>query len=536
MTKANPVPIEFEIPSSVAGLTIAQMLRERAASAPNCAAIIGTSPRWGETTLTYAQLSWRARRFAAALLAQGVRRGDRVGVMLGNGAAIEFAISMMAIHELGGVFVPVNTRFAPEEVVYASNKVGLTALIAAEEHAAILRPAQSRMSSLRAFIVLYAEPGDALDDWYRLYDEAQVEHARVPPSAPDDLAEILFTSGTTAHPKGAMMTHRSALASCYSAMGGQGIAKGDVWQTFMPVFTTGGVRCAAMACWFAGATIVFDPALKVDEVVDRMVRVRTNKYVGTPAFYVFLLDEMKRRKIDLSNLQLFLFGGAPTTSEVIRRLHEGFPHVQLRNGFAPTETGPGGTGLAGDEVLANPTSVGRPWPLVQVKVVDDHDRSVPAGERGEVCTRGPCIMQGYYDEPAMSEEALKGGWHHTGDIGILDEKGLLSIVDRKKDMIIRGGHNIASLEVESVLAQHPAVAEAAVVGIPHEKLGEDILAYVMPRAGQKVSAEELRAFCVDKLADYKTPRRIVVVEQLPRSPMGKVMKSELRERAAQQSS
>ncbi len=521
----------FQIPDSVAGRTIAGMLRERAESDPNRAALVGCSPRLGETTLTYAQLSWRARRFADALARQGVQPGDRVGVMLGSDAALEFSISMMAVHELGGVFVPVNTRFALEEVVYVANKAGLTALVAAQAHAEMLRPARARMASVRSHIVLYNQTTDAADDWYTLYEQASVQRDRVPPSRPQDLAEILFTSGTTAHPKGAMMTHQSALCSCYSVMGGQGIKKGSVWQSFMPVFTTGGVRCAAMGAWFAGATIVFDPALKVDEILARMERVRTTNYVGTPAFYVFLLDEIKKRPVDLSNIQGFLFGGAPTTPEVIKRLHEGFPHIELRNGFAPTETGPGGTGLFGDDVLAHPTSVGKPWPLVEVKVVADDDSTVPNGERGEICTRGPCIMQGYYGEPDKSAEALLGGWHHTGDIGIVDDQGYVYVVDRKKDMIIRGGHNIASLEVESVLAQHPAVAEAAVVGVPHDKLGEDIHAFVMLRAGQSVTPEALRAFCADKLADYKTPRKYSVIDQLPRSSMGKVLKSELRELA-----
>jgi acyl-CoA synthetase (AMP-forming)/AMP-acid ligase II len=523
---------DFQIPPEVAGRTIATMLRDQAARMPNRAALIGASPRLGETTLTYAQLSWRARRFADALLRSGVRPGDRVGVMLGSDAAIEFAVSMMAVHELGGVFVPVNTRFALEEVVYIANKAALKALVAGEAYAAMLRTARGRMPALASLIVLHVQANDSADDWYNQYERAAVQRDRVPPSAPQDLAEILFTSGTTAHPKGAMMTHQSALASCYSVVGGEGIVEGDVWQSFMPVFTTGGVRCAAMGCWFAGATIVFDPVLKIADVIDRMERVRTTKYVGTPAFYVFLLDEMKRRPVDLSNLQTFLFGGAPTTAEVIKRLHAEFPRVELRNGYAPTETGPGGSELSGEDVLANPTSVGRPWPLVEIKIVGDDDATLPAGERGEVCTRGPCVMQGYYGEPEKSAEALKGGWHHTGDIGVLDEQGLLYIVDRKKDMIIRGGHNIASLEVESVLAQHPAVAEAAVVGVAHEKLGEDIHAFVMVRAGRTVTPEELRAFCADKLADYKTPRKISVIDQLPRSSMGKVMKSELRERAA----
>lgn len=245
--------------------------------------------------------------------------------------------------------------------------------------------------------------------------------------------------------------------------------------------------------------------------------------------YIFLLDKAAERTIDVSNLKCFFFGGSPTSAEVIRRLDEGFPGIDLRNGYAPTETGPAGTFIGGADILARPTSVGTPWPLVEVKVVDDEDNIVPTGERGEVCTRGPCIMKGYYGDPELSAEALKGGWHHTGDIGVIDEDGYLAVVDRKKDMVIRGGHNIASLEVEQVLSKHPAVAEAAVVGVPHPKLGEDVQAFLILRSGQRTTPEEVRDFCKDKLADYKIPRKVCIVEQLPRGPLGKVLKSALRE-------
>jgi acyl-CoA synthetase (AMP-forming)/AMP-acid ligase II len=266
-----------------------------------------------------------------------------------------------------------------------------------------------------------------------------------------------------------------------------------------------------------------------------MDRERTTRYVGTSAFYIFLLDKASERALDVSNLKAFMFGGSPTSAEVIRRLDEGFPGIELRNMFAPTETGPAGTLISTPEILVRPTSVGLPWDLVEVKCVDDDDNTVPAGERGEICTRGPCIMTGYYGDPELSAEALKGGWHHTGDIGVLDEDGYLAVVDRKKDMVIRGGHNIASLEVEQVLSKHPAVAEAAVVGVPHPKLGEDVQAFLLLRSGQTTTPEEVRAFCDGKLADYKIPRKVAIVDALPRGPLGKVLKSALREIAVEMS-
>lgn len=522
---------DFRIPEEVVGRTIATMVRERALAAPNRVAIVGVSPRTGETLLTYAQLVWRARKLADAYRQQGLGQGDRIGVMLGNDAAAEFAVSMLAVHELGGVFVPVNARFAIEEIVYVINKAGCKALVTLKTAAAAIEKARPRMPGLLLLATVSATPDDSPGDWYRLLASGTVQPDRVPPTQPDDVAEILFTSGTTAHPKGAVMTHQSALCSSYSSARGLDMQANDVWQSFMPCFTTGGVRNAVMGAWFAGTTIVLDPELKLPEMVARMERNRTTKYVGTPAFYIFLLDLQSQQGVDLSNMKAFVFGGAPTSAEVIKRLHDGFPGIQLRNSYAPTETGPGGTSLIAPELFAKPTSIGKPWPLVEVRIVDDDDRPVPTGQRGEICTRGPCIMREYYGDPERSAEALKGGWMHTGDIGELDADGCLYIVDRKKDMVIRGGHNIASLEVEAVLAQHPSVSEAAVVGVPHPKLGEDLHAFVLLRAGQTATPEEIREFCKDKLADYKTPRRITIAEQLPRGPLGKVLKSALRETA-----
>jgi acyl-CoA synthetase (AMP-forming)/AMP-acid ligase II len=314
--------------------------------------------------------------------------------------------------------------------------------------------------------------------------------------------------------------------------GAFGLTRDDVLHTFMPLFTSGGVRAFTCALW-AGCTIVFDPALDIDAVIERMERERTTRYVGTSAFYIFLLDKASQQPLDVSNLTAFMFGGSPTSAEVVRRLDEGFPGIELRNMFAPTETGPAGTLIATPEILERPTSVGTPWALVEVKVVDDDDNTIPANKRGEICTRGPCIMSGYYGDPELSAEALKGGWHHTGDIGVIDDDGFLSIVDRKKDMVIRGGHNIASLEVEQVLSKHPAVAEAAVVGVPHPKLGEDVQAFLLLRSGQSATPEEVRDFCEGKLADYKIPRRVCIVDELPRGPLGKVLKSVLREIAVE---
>lgn len=521
LTTNHPLPVELT------DMTLPRLMDKRVAEAPNRVLIAGMSLRHGETRLTYAQVHWQAKKFASALAARGILSGDRIGVMLANDAVVEMTIAILGIHHLGAVFVPVNARFALEEVVYLVNKSGMRALVITEKNHHVIRGAQTRMPSLDLIIPVTSGPGEPGQDWHEILDEAVVDPAIVSDRAPEDMAEILFTSGTTGNPKGAVHTHRSALASSWSQTNAFDLDERDVLQTFMPLFTSGGVRFLTTVIW-AGCTLVFDPTLDVSQIVARMERERTTRYVGTSAFYIFLLDLMSQRRIDVSNIKAFLFGGSPISAEVIKRLHDGFPHAELRNLYAPTETGPGGTLITSPMIFEKPTSIGIPWPLVEVKVVNDNDNTMPANERGEICTRGPCVMSGYYGDPELSAEALKGGWHHTGDIGIIDTDGYLFIVDRKKDMIIRGGHNIASLEVEQVLSKHPAVAEAAVVGVPHPKLGEDIHAFILLRIGQSATPEEIRLYCTDKIADYKTPRRISIVNEFPRGPLGKVLKSALR--------
>jgi acyl-CoA synthetase (AMP-forming)/AMP-acid ligase II len=519
-------------PPALEGMTLARLMAKRVADAPNRVALAGMSATGVETRITYAQLDWGARKFASILAARGVQPGDRVGIMLGNDAVIEFGQGIMGVHQLGGTFVPVNARFALEEVVYVVNKGGLRALVVSDRLAEAVASARGRMPTLETLITVGGGRVAGCLSWDDLVAQTPVDRSIESQLEPSDRAEILFTSGTTANPKGAVHTHSSAVHSSCSMAGAFALTPEDVLQTFMPLFTSGGVRALTCALW-AGCTIVFDPALDVDAVIERMARERTTRYVGTSAFYIFLLDKAGERSLDVSNLKAFMFGGSPTSAEVVRRLDEGFPGIELRNMFAPTETGPAGTLIATPEILERPTSVGRPWAFVEMKVVDDDDNTLPAGERGEICTRGPCIMSGYYGDPELSAEALKGGWHHTGDIGVIDEDGYLSIVDRKKDMVIRGGHNIASLEVEQVLSKHPAVAEAAVVGVPHPKLGEDVQAFLLLRSGQKATPEEVRAFCAGKLADYKIPRKVCIVDALPRGPLGKVLKSALRETAVE---
>ncbi|QCI68322.1 class I adenylate-forming enzyme family protein [Phreatobacter stygius] len=525
----------FVLPDALVGRSIIDLVADQAARRPDALALTARSADGAEQRLSYGELLARAQRLAAGLRHLGVTRGDHVGMMMNNEAGVEAAVTMLALHRLGAVVVPVNTRFAADEIVYVVNKARLGLLIAMRDFWPLLQSLEPRLAGVRHVITVGGDAASAPADWQRIFDEAPARHEPWPSVPPDAMSEILFTSGTTAHPKGAVMTHGRSVISAYGFAEAMSLAETDVFQSFFPFFTTASLHCLLLPAWWAGAQAVLDPALDVPAIIGRMERERTTKYIGAPAFYIFLLDHYDRSRHDLSTLTMFDYGGAAMPVEVIQRLAETFPHIELRQTYGMTESGPAGTVLKGEDGQAKLGSVGRPWPLTEVRVVDEAGAAVAAGTAGEIAIRSPSVMLEYYDEPVLTQKALQDGWLLTGDIGYLDAEGFLYHVDRKKDMIIRGGHNIGSLEVEEALFRHPAIQDAAVIAVPHPKLGEDIHAFVVPRPGRTVDAGALQAFCRDKLADYKIPRRITFTDALPRGPMGKVLKSDLRRLAAEQS-
>ncbi|TDR85517.1 class I adenylate-forming enzyme family protein [Enterovirga rhinocerotis] len=511
--------------------SIIELVERQASRRPNALALTASSAAGGEIRLSYAQLAWSASRMAAGLARLGFGRGDHVGLMMDNEAGFEAAISMLALYHLGAVAVPVNARFAAEEVAFVLGKAQCRGLVIMRRLLPVFEAVRAQVPGVAHVVTVGDGAPDDEHDWHRVFASVQAPAAGWPRPAPDDTSEILFTSGTTARPKGAVMTHSRSVAAAYGFADALSLDETDVFQSFFPFFTTASLHCVLLPSWWAGAHAVLDPGLDIPKIIDRMERERTTKYIGAPSFYIFLLDHYDSSRHDLSRLRLFDYGGASMSVEVVKRLAAAFPHVELRQTYGQTESGPAGTVLRGSHATSKLGSVGQPWPLTELRIVDDAGIPVPTGTTGEISVRSPSVMREYFDEPGLTAETLKDGWLLTGDIGYLDEDGFLYHVDRKKDMIIRGGHNIGSLEVEETFFRHPAVQEAAVVSVPHAKLGEDICAFVQLRPGQTVTADALRAFCADKLADYKIPRRIIFIDHFPRGPMGKVLKSDLRDRA-----
>lgn len=523
----------WALPDALAGRTIIDLVEEQAERRPNALALTAQSTAGGEQRLSYGQLSWQARKFAAGLQGVGIARGDHVGLMLNNDVGIEACVTMLALHRIGAVVVPVNTRFAADEVVYVANKAHCSTVVAMQEFWPMLEGLRPRLPGVQRVITVGGAAGSTPMDWHHIFETARADQVAQAATTPDSVSEILFTSGTTAHPKGAVMTHGRSVVAAYGFAEAMSLDENDVYQSFFPFFTTASLHCLLLPSWWAGAHAVLDPACDLPAVLRRIERERTTKYIGAPSFYIFLLETYEAARHDLSHMKLFDYGGASMPVEVIKRLAETFPHVELRQTYGMTESGPAGTVLRGEHAMSRLGSVGLPWPLTEVRIVDDNGACVDAGTPGEIAIRSPSVMREYFDEQALSAATLRDGWLLTGDIGYLDADGFLYHLDRKKDMIIRGGHNIGSLEVEETFFRHPAVQEAAVIAVPHPKLGEDLQAFIVLRPGQSAEAEELRTFCIDKLADYKIPRRIAFTDNLPRGPMGKVLKSELRKWAAE---
>ncbi len=514
------------------GRTIFDLIARQADQRPEALALCATSIFGGEHRLSYGDLLQRTVDLAAGMMSLGPKPGDRVGLMMNNDAGLEACLTMMALHRLGLVVVPVNTRFAPDEIVYVLNKAGCAAVAAASEFVPLLAELKPRIAALQQIVAVgEAVPPDAID-WRQLAtSHADADAIRWPTVSADTISEILFTSGTTAHPKGAVMTHARSVASAYGFAAAMSLGSDDIFQSFFPFFTTAQLHCVLLPSWWAGAAAVLDTRFDIPEILDRMQRLRTTKYIGAPTFYIFLLDAYDPSRHDLSAVRIFDYGGASMPVEVIRRLADRFPDVELRQTYGMTESGPSGTVLLGEHSLSKLGSVGQPWPLTEVRIAGDAGEILPPNKRGEIEVRSPAVMREYFDEPKLTADTFHDGWLRTGDIGYIDNDGFLYHVDRKKDMIIRGGHNIGSLEVEDVFFRHPDVVDVAVISVPHPKLGEDIHAFVVRKPRADTTAEELRRFCADKLADYKIPRRISFVATLPRGPMGKVLKTALRDQA-----
>jgi len=493
----------------------------------------------GARRRSFAELAADFRRVTAALLASGIRRGERVAVWAPN--RYEWLIAALGTLGAGAAVVPVNTRFKRNEVRHILERSGARVAFSVGEflgvdYAATLAGLRPQLRNL-ALVVGFDGASDSdhsFADFLRLgeaVDEDELD-ARIRGVRPDDLCDVLFTSGTTGSPKGARMTHAQTLRQFYDWCEMTGLAAGDRYVVVNPFFHMFGYKAGCLASLMRGATIYPKPVFDVDDVLRTVAAESVTVLPGPPTLYQAILDHPERKRFDLSSLRIAVTGAADIPVELIRRLREELPFRRIVTGYGLTEAGTVTGTAPEDDFETVATTVGRARPGLELRIADDEGAERPVGEPGEVLVRGYSVMQGYLDDPAETARAIDaGGWLHTGDLGVLDRRGCLRIVGRKKDMFIVGGFNAYPAEIENLLLGHPDVARAAVVGMPDPRLGEVGMAFVVPAPGSKLLAAELIAWARGAMANYKVPRAVEMLEELPVNAAGKVEKEVLRARA-----
>ena len=497
-------------------------LFQRAQRTPDRTALTFEGRSW-----TYAQIQDRIDRLASALRVLGVCQGDRVGFLGLNQPA--FLETLFAAARLGAIFVPLNFRLSGPELSYIINDAGLHTLIVDAPHRDLIDTIRDGLPCRH-----YLSADTAAERWPAIEGliESHTPIAMVPPVDQDDTAIIMYTSGTTGRPKGAMLTHGNIWWNNVNVLHAYDVSRDTVSLLVAPLFHIGGLNVNSLIIWQTGGHIVLHRGFNPAACLDDIARHRVTTMFGVPAMLLFMSQQPGFATADLSSLASIVCGGAPVPEPLLRLYAE--RGVPINQGYGLTETSPFVTFLAPEWGLKKLGSAGQTPMLSDVRLVDANGRRITAPHvNGEVITRGPNIMKGYWNNPEATAAAIDPeGWFHTGDIGYMDEDGFLYIADRLKDMVITGGENVYPAEVESALYDHPAIAEIAIIGLPDDQWGEAVVAIAALKQGTDLELEELRDFGTERLARYKLPRRLEIVPALPRNPAGKVLKFELRARYA----
>jgi long-chain acyl-CoA synthetase len=513
----------------------------------------------GDRRLSFEDHFSKAASFAAACFERfGATKGDRVGILSANNP--EWSVAFWGAVASGLVAVPLNAWWKAEELEFSLADSGTKVLVCDHRRFEVVRDVLPRLSDLRAVVVIGEDDSElraiqtSLGGRIDLVSFVElVSGGGDLPSVTvdeDDNAAIFYTSGTTGKPKGAISTHRNVIANLQNiilvgvlsrmlaARSGQAAAPASdqmVSLLVVPFFHVTGCFATLVVYLATGNRLVLMPPGKFDPVVamELIQKEKVTSFGGVPTVVQRVVDHPRVADFDLSSVVQVVFGGAPPPPDLAEKIKKVFPNAASLGGagvaYGLTETSSVATLVLGDDYMRRPNSAGKPVPTVEIRVVGPDGKDMPAGQRGEIWIKGPIVSPGYWNNPEATAETYTDGWLHTGDIGYLDEDGFLFVVDRAKDMIIRGGENIYSIEIEDVIHSHPAVAECAVVGVPDPDLGERVKAYVVPRADAKVTEDEIKSLCAEHLADYKVPSEVEIsYEPLPRNPAGKVLKPALR--------
>lgn len=473
----------------------------------------------------------------------GVEKGDRVAIAMRNYP--EWIAAFTAITSIGAVVVPMNAWWVTDELVFAINDSGSKVVIADAERLARMQAAAP--GDIDATVVVARAEGDLPDGVLDL-DASLTPGATMPDAEidPDDDMSILYTSGTTGNPKGAVSTHRAVLSAllAFAARGAvaslrepedpdtveEGGAPQTAFMLCIPLFHVTGLVPVMLGSFVSGAKLVMTYKWEPNRALELIEAERVTNFVAVPTMAWDLLEADTFAERDTSSLRSVGGGGAPMPPELVKRIDDNFQRGRPGLGYGMTETNAYGPQNTGDDFVNNPKSTGRPVPIMEMRVTDPTGIVLPTGETGEIWFRGPSLIRGYWNRPDATAETIVDGWLRTGDIGHLDDEGFVYVSDRAKDMILRGGENIYCAEVEATIYEHPAVYEAAVYGVPHERLGEELACHVMVKDGMELDIGELQQFVGERLAKFKVPTVVNIVhEQLPRNASGKILKRELRD-------
>jgi len=475
-----------------------------------------TAIRLDDLSMSYRQLSEAARRVAGLLRASGIEAGDRVGLMMPNVPA--FPVAFYGALAAGAVVVPMNPLLKGREVAYYLGDSGARLLFAWRDFAS---EAAKGAADAGAQVIQVADA-----DLSAVLADVDADTAPAPADDNDD-AVILYTSGTTGQPKGAQLTHgglaRNAQLTADTLLRNR---PDDVMMGCLPLFHVFGLTCGLNATVAAGGTLTLLPRFAAGKAVDIIERDSVTIFEGVPTMYAGMLHHPAADAARTASLRLCISGGAAMPVEILRGFEEKFGCIILE-GYGLSETSPVASFNHPDKPR-KPGSVGTPIEGVEMRLFDNEGGPVPPGEVGEIAIRGHNVMKGYWGKPEATAEAIPDGWFRTGDLGRVDADGYYFIVDRKKEMIIRGGYNVYPREIEEALHEHPAVAEVAVIGIPHAELGEEVGAAVTLKPGASATPAELQTFIKDRVAAYKYPRRVWLVTELPKGPTGKILRREVR--------
>lgn len=476
---------------------------------------------------SYRQFNAEANRLAHVLLAMGIKKGHKVALMMQN--SDRYCIAFFAALKAGAVVVPINYRLAPPEAEYILNHSESSVMIFDPEYRALVDGIRGSLPGVRHFIqAAERAPGGDYLEWDCLVKEKPDTDPGIKVDEWDD-CEILYTSGTTGKPKGALFDHHRIIHVGFNSCVFMGINPKSRLLHVAPLFHSAQLNLFLVAGTYVGATQVVHKIFNPQQVLKTLQDEKISFFFGVPTMYNFMLQVPDLDKYDLSSVQRWGYGAAPMPPELVRQAMAKLKSDQFFNLCGLTEGGPGGILLEPEDHLRKLGAGGKAIVNTEARVVDNEGNDVKPGQVGEFILRGETIMKGYYRNPEATTETIRDGWLYTGDLAVIDDEGFITLVDRKKDMIITGGENVYSTEVEQVLYEYPGVLEAAVIGIPNPVWGETVTAVICTKPGATLSSEEIRSFCAQRLAAYKVPRNFKFVEQLPRNASGKVLKIKLRE-------